>query len=280
MDFDQLRQLEAIARLGTVSAAARELHLSQPALSRSLARLEKELGHQLFERAGRRLVLSDVGDVGLEHARALLRAEAVMRAAVDEAARRLRTLRVGTVAPAPLWRLTALTVERFPQRLMTSSMLSEQEVASGVREGSLDLGITLRPHSLPTVHSAPLMAENLAVVLPRDHGLAGHEDVSFAELDGETFLLFSDIGFWRGVCDEYLAGSTFVLQQDREVFRSMAASTELAYFVTDAPSLAGVPAGRVVVPIRDTSAHATFYLVCHEEARPEAEEVFAWVRSR
>ena len=59
MDLDQLRQLDAIARQGTMSAAARALHLSQPALSRSLARLEVELGQPLFDRPGRRLVLND-----------------------------------------------------------------------------------------------------------------------------------------------------------------------------------------------------------------------------
>lgn len=54
MDFDQLRQLDAIDREGTISAAAERLHLSQPALSRSVQRLEAELGQPLFDRSGRR----------------------------------------------------------------------------------------------------------------------------------------------------------------------------------------------------------------------------------
>ena len=48
METERLRQLEAVARLGTVSAAARELHISQPALSRSLASLEQDLGVELL----------------------------------------------------------------------------------------------------------------------------------------------------------------------------------------------------------------------------------------
>lgn len=50
MELEQMRQLEAIERLGTVSAAAEELHISQPALSRSIQRLEAELGCTLFDR--------------------------------------------------------------------------------------------------------------------------------------------------------------------------------------------------------------------------------------
>ena len=99
MELEQLRQLDAIAREGTMSAAARVLHISQPALSRSLGRLETELGLQLFDRAGRRLVLNDVGRVALEHARQLLRDEQAMRGALEDLARRTRALRVVTDAP-------------------------------------------------------------------------------------------------------------------------------------------------------------------------------------
>ena len=79
MEFEQMRQLDAIARTGTVSAAARELHLSQPALSRSVRRLEDELGVELFERSGRHVELNEVGRAALEWARQLLRDERLMR---------------------------------------------------------------------------------------------------------------------------------------------------------------------------------------------------------
>ena len=94
MDLQQLRQLEEIARQGTMSAAARVLHLSQPALSRSLARLEAELGQPLFDRPGRRLVLNEAGRLALEHARAILREEQAMRAGLAELSQRTRALRV------------------------------------------------------------------------------------------------------------------------------------------------------------------------------------------
>ena len=88
MELEQLRQLDAIARRGTMSAAARALHLSQPALSRSLARLEAELDQPLFDRPGRRLVLNDAGRVALEHARQILRDErAELAAALKQVAR-------------------------------------------------------------------------------------------------------------------------------------------------------------------------------------------------
>ncbi|MBE6482943.1 MAG: LysR family transcriptional regulator [Actinomyces ruminicola] len=280
MDFEQLRQLETIAREGTLSAAARTLHLSQPALSRSLQRLEAELGQPLFDRPGRRLVLNEAGRVALEYAGRLLREEQALRAAVDDVARRTRALRVGTVAPAPLWRLTALIVERFPGLVLTSQSLGREEIEAGVVSGELDLGISLRPHPLPTVRSVWLMVENLAAALPAAHALADREQVTAAELDGETFLLLADIGFWRERCDRYLPHSQFVVQEDRGVFEQLARSSSLPHFVTDAPALSAPGPDRVVVPIRDAMAHATFYLLLRPGGRGEAEAVFDWVRSR
>ena len=280
MDLEQLRQFETIEREGTVSVAARALHISQPALSRSLGRLENELGQPLFDRAGRRLVLNDAGRVALEHVQQILRAERAMRDALDDVARRTRALRVGTVAPAPLWPLTALVTERFPGLVLTSQMLAKAEVETGVVDGGLDLGIGLRPIALPAVRSSRLMVENLSVVLPPGHALASRQSVGAAELDGETFLLLKDIGFWRQVCDQYLPHSEFIVQEDHAVFKEMTRSSLLPFFITDAPSFSDFStsaSGRAVVPIRDTAAHATFYLLARTDCRQEAENLFDWV---
>ena len=263
-----------------MSAAACVLHISQPALSRSLGRLETELGLQLFDRAGRRLVLNDAGRVALEHARQLLRDEQAMRGALEDLARRTRALRVGTVAPAPLWRLTALMTERFPELVLTSRMLPEDEVEAGVLGGELDLGITLHPAAQPVTRSCPLMVENLSVVLPVGHPLATRPSVGTAELDVETFLLFEGIGFWREACDRHFPHSRFIVQEDRAVFEQMARSSSLPHFVTDAPSLVAPALGRTVVPIRDAMARATFHLLVRPGGCKEADDVFDWVSAR
>ena len=75
MELEQMRQLDAIARQGTISAAAEELHLSQPALSRSIRRLERELGQELFDRTHNSATLNDAGRLAVDHARNLLRDE-------------------------------------------------------------------------------------------------------------------------------------------------------------------------------------------------------------
>lgn len=74
MSLDQLRTVVAIADVGTVTAAAEKLHISQPPLSRQLADLEDELGTRLFERRPRGMRLMPAGEVFVAHARQILAA--------------------------------------------------------------------------------------------------------------------------------------------------------------------------------------------------------------
>lgn len=127
------------------------------------------------------------------------------------------------------------------------------------------------------------MTENLFITLPADHPLAGRSSVTFAELDGDSVLLYAAIGFWRAVCEREMPSTRFLVQEDRGVFERLLTPAAPPYFITDAPALAASPASlgsRSVVPITDASAHATFYLLVREDQGGEAAEVFDWVRAQ
>ena len=262
MEFEQLRQLDAIARCGTFSAAAEELHTSQPSVSRSMRALERELGCDLFDRTRNRAQLNEAGRLALDHARAILAERQRMQNAFDELVRKRRTLRVASVAPAPVWHLTERVVERFPGTILTSDLAAdERDVERALFDRSADLAITRRPIDLPNVACAPLMAENLFVYAPEDDDLAQRASVSFADLDGRTFLMSSDTGFWGDVVKAAMPSAQFIEQQDGNVLRQLLRTSQLLGFVTDVAHPENrADEGRARIPIQDAEAHATFYL--------------------
>ncbi len=98
MNLHHLRLFRAVARDGTLTGAARALNLSQSALSSQIRTLEAALGHDLFERRGRGLVLTEAGRIALDHAEAIFRAAEDLTATLRNAGTARRALRVGALA--------------------------------------------------------------------------------------------------------------------------------------------------------------------------------------
>lgn len=278
MNFDQLHQLDAIATYGTISAAAEHLHISQPALSRSLARLEDELDTQLLDRNGRKISLNQAGTIALEYIRTILHEERLMKIALDDLSNKAGTLLVGTVAPAPLWRLTAQSIERFPDRLLTSRTMHQNDVEREIINRNIDLGITRKPLHYPAVHCCHLMDETLAITAPNTHPLARKSSLTFKDIDGEDFLLMGNIGFWHEMVASKMPHSSFLIQEDRMVFEQLAVTSPLLGFVTDAAYLSGEMPERVVIPLDEPEAHASFYLLANIDGSKQALELFNWVK--
>lgn len=163
-------------------------------------------------------------------------------------------------------------------------ILAEDMIEQGLFDCSIDLAITRRPLALPNCECVPLMTEHLSLYAPLTSRFAKTSDLSFADIDGETFLVFEQIGFWREVCENALPHATFIFNKDCEVFVQLLESSELLGFTTDAPQnqgyrTHGLSDKRVAIPLRDASAHATFYLVALSDASARIGEVIDWVRA-
>lgn len=98
INLHHLRLFRAVARDGTLTGAARALNISQSAVSSQIKALEASLGHDLFERAGRNLVLTEAGRIALDHAEEIFRASENLSAALRSAGAKRQVLRIGALA--------------------------------------------------------------------------------------------------------------------------------------------------------------------------------------
>ena len=134
-----LRQFAAFAEAGTLSEAAEILHLSQPALSRNMKKLEEDLGVTLFERKKNKLELNQNGTYVLDLARTLLEDADALAKKVQEFDRKNRTIRLGICAPAPLWTLTPLISQVYPHLSLQTEMESEELLLKHLIDDSYQL---------------------------------------------------------------------------------------------------------------------------------------------
>lgn len=260
MELEQLRQLQAVAEEGTISAAADALHLTQPTLSRSIQRLERELGTELFRRTKNHVEFNEAGELALAAAADLTARAETLRRDLAALSRKQRTVTVASAAPAPSWRLAKLATQFMP------GLILDPELAANPERADADLRITLRPPG----HQ--LMTEDLYANVPAEHRLAGRRHVRFADLNGEPFLVLTDIGFWMDVVRSYLPDSELLVQRDATVFEQLLAHSPLLAFSTQ---VSQPRPGRTSIPLADASAHATFFLAPSPHASASARELYA-----
>ena len=246
-DLRRLRHFIAVADEGSFTRAADQLHLSQQALSSSVAQLEKELSATLFLRAGRRVTLTRAGEMLLEEGRTLLAAartvaEHVERAATD-ATENYVVGHTPALSGAEVYTVVEPAIEAFPDVSFTFRQLYPGDLVDGVLDGTVQLG--LRRGVVPTNELATAVVgfNQVRLAVRADHPLAEHDTVDIAALAGERVALWAPPGasyysdFLMGACRR--AG----FEPDYVVSRVQGAATVAAPLTTGAVAFVTVSAG-------------------------------------
>lgn len=276
MELYELRQLVAFAECGTLSNAAESLHLSQPAMSRNMKKLEEELGIQLFVRGKNHLALNENGTYVLALAKELLSDADALQAKARAYDRKSRTISLGVCAPAPVWLLTPLLSSQYPDKTIQTEIAEEPALLAGLENGSYQLVVLTAPPDNDAYFAKECGRENLMFALPKGHRYAKRKSLTFAEMNGENMLLMNDIGFWRFVPSAKMPDSRFLTQSDRFSFDELVRSSSLPSFTTNlANKFIDSGADRVDVPISDPDASVTYYLVVKKEQKQMFRTLFA-----
>lgn len=196
MELHQLRYLVALAEEGSFSRAAARAHVSQPSLSQQIRKLEEEVGQPLFDRLARGVVPTESGKRFLVYARRALADVADARRCVDECrgkhAGRLVVGAVPTIAPYLLPRLVKEFRRRHPEVSVEVVEDLTPEIARGVEDGAIDLGLMSTCRATPSVRVETLGREPFMLAVPSGHRLAGRRRAGWRDLGGERFLVLHE----------------------------------------------------------------------------------------
>ena len=194
MRIEQLEYLAAVTQHGSLRRASESLHLSQPALSEAVGKLERELGVPLLDRRRSGARISRQGQDLLPYMTQVLDAVDRLRQAAGDQSLVSRNLRIGTVNAANSTLLVP-AVQDFRQRQGSTGVevLSTQqsEIYQGLAEGSLDLGlVNVLPGDdvPPHLTSRELVRGRPVACLRADHPLAARAEVTVDELRKEAFI--------------------------------------------------------------------------------------------
>jgi DNA-binding transcriptional LysR family regulator len=190
----QLRALLTVADELHVGRAAERLGVTQPALSRQIAALEKDLGVPVFSRAGRRFVLTPAGEIVVAGAREILRrSEEVVREAKRAHAGEVGSLRLGFVQSATyeaIPRLVSAFRAAYPDVVVNARAMTTLEQSEALRGAHLDVGLLRPVTALPGLTKKVISRDAVVAALPATHRLAGLKRIPLAALADESFVFF------------------------------------------------------------------------------------------
>lgn len=227
MEIRQLRAFIAIAELGTFTAGAQRVHVTQAAISMQIRQLENELGAKLFIRAPRRVMLTEAGEQLLQRARQILRDH---DAAVDEIAELAGAergrLRVGSASAM----VTTDVLPKLLKDLRKQHAGAEVTVASGTSEalvqqilaGELDVAFVSLPVEARGINTERLSQDQLVAVASPRHRLAKQRTISAYTLAGEKLILGERGGNTRRLIDQFFAQAGVTLHVSMELSRQAA----------------------------------------------------------
>lgn len=193
MDLAVLRLFQQVAAGATVTDTAARARLTQPALSRALRRLEREVGAVLLQRAGRNLALTPAGHAFARHVDAVLdRYDQGVREVtelVDPDAGVIPLAFLHTLGTWLVPKVISTFRERHPRARFELRQHGEEGLIAELLAGTADLVLTSGDPALPTISWQRLLVEPLRMAVPPDHRLAGRKAARLAEVAAEPFIL-------------------------------------------------------------------------------------------
>lgn len=207
MELLQLQYFQVIARTQNISAAAAQLHISQPSLSQILKRLEQEAGAPLFDRVGKRIVLNAYGTVFLKHVEEAF-------TALDNATTEIQTLRGTASKTVNLSILSASMllpdlyqeIKKADPSILLHILQIDQERLPGPNELVISSDWKL-PADTAACHI--LLEEEIQLALPAGHPLLVRASIRLEDLAGEPFISLSSGSSLARILSHYFADRNF-----------------------------------------------------------------------
>ncbi len=230
LDSRQLRAFATLARTGSFTQTARELHLSQSAVSHSMKALEREVGCRLLDKLGKKAVLTQAGEQLLAHAERILSEMSQARAELGRLGKWGQSrLRLGASTTACQHILPGVLREfkdSFPNCAVTIEPGDTPEMIEALRGHKIDLAVNLEPDRGEQLDFRPLFTDELSFLMSPQHPWAKAGKVRREEIARQSYILYGQKSYTFRLIEEYFREEDIVLNSLLEL-GSMEAIKEL-----------------------------------------------------
>ena len=281
MDLNQLECFKVMAETGSLTRAAEALHVSQPAMSALLKRLEGELGTELFDRSPNRVRLNAAGELALRHTNTVLRDVEAMREELRAFARKNKALAIAFCDPGVQW----WSVPRFslahPEVSVTGT-LYEGDAAKRLLERECDLIIAPAEVRHPKIENVPFLTDRVYLSVPQGNELLRRESVSLREIPAQPLLLPTIGGYFIRTIEEIISRERpdiTLVKNDHLMTQHMTRSTNFLATVSTLSIELRNDGGRCFLPVTDPELNVVYQIAFLRGNREKVRIFLSWAKS-
>ena len=221
LDSRQLRAFTILARTGSFTVTAQELHLSQSAISHAMKALEQEIGCRLLDRMGKTVVLNQAGEQLLVHVEKVLQEMATARAELGRLGKwGSSRLRIGASTTACQYVLPAVLrefKESFPQCAISIEPGDTPEMIDALRAHRIDLAVNLEPRREEQLEFRPLFTDELVFITSPLHPWARAGKVTREEIPRQHYILYGKGSYTFRMVEDYFREDKVVLHSQLDL---------------------------------------------------------------
>jgi DNA-binding transcriptional LysR family regulator len=210
MDLLQLRYFQTVARFEHMTKAAKELTIAQPSLSQTIARLEDELGFSLFDREGRHIKLNPFGKIFLKRVeRAFSELDSAKLEMAELAGESENYISLSVMHTPVLPDIISQFRSQYPSAKFQVSMHSPMRLVEQLEKGEIDLCVTYFPIEQEGIGWINLMEDEVFIIVPPGHQLAGRKSIQLKEVSEEQFIHMEPNNPFRILTDRFCEKAGF-----------------------------------------------------------------------
>jgi DNA-binding transcriptional LysR family regulator len=196
LELRQLKLFIEVVRQKSITKAAENMHISQPAISKTIMSLEEELGMTLIVRTNKTSDMTDAGKVVLEYALKMIALQDEMVTTLNDMTNLTRgQIDIGLppfIGSLFFPRVMAKFHHAYPNIELNITEYGGARVVKSVEEGEFELGVAVLPLDEQLFNVYPIVEEEMKLLVYKDHHLAGRDEVDIGELKDEEFIFYHE----------------------------------------------------------------------------------------
>ncbi len=263
MDITSLEYFKMIAECGSLTKAAKKLHITQPAMSAMLHKLEQELQVELFNRTSNRIYLNQAGEVALIHINSILRNVEILKKDVQAIAKKNQSLNIAFCDPGVRW----FTIPRFqianPEVEVDDDLYENDDCITLLKERVYDLMITPYKIKDANINSNIYIKDQVYLSVPKNNILANKLDISIKEIPQQA-LLYPEIGgYFLSQIEKLIKGNNLpitLIKNNYNVTQHLIRTTNFLATISNlSKDLRNDGSHRILIPFNDNELKVTYY---------------------